>query len=148
VFRGLSYATVLVPDQDRALTFYADTLGDEVREDRRLPDGKRWLAVAPPWEAYPRLAVVDADDAHPRLPGDPDRKRDRIGSQVGDHVAFTVAVDDCRATHERLRERDVTFVAEPHEAPWGVEASFRDPWGNVYETVEPRGSDADSRRTE
>lgn len=138
MFRGLSYVTVLVPDQDRALTFYVDTLGFEKREDYEMPGGKRWVSVAPPNEEHPRLAVVDASDAHPRLPDDPARKRDRIGSQVGEYVAFVFSVDDCRSTGDRLVDRGVTVVIEPQETPWGVEASFRDPWGNVYGIVEPR----------
>jgi catechol 2,3-dioxygenase-like lactoylglutathione lyase family enzyme len=138
VFDGLSYATVLVPDQAAAREFYVGTLGFEKREDYEMPDGKRWLSVAPPGEADPRLAVVDAAADHPRLPDDPDRKRERVGSQVGDYAAFVFSVEDCRATHETLSERGVEFVADPYGTPWGVEASFRDPWGNVYEVVEPR----------
>jgi predicted enzyme related to lactoylglutathione lyase len=148
MFQGLSYATVLVPDQDRALTFYIDTLEFEKREDYQMPDGKRWVSVAPPDEDYPRLAIVDADDDHPRLPDDQDRKRDRIGSQVDDYVAFVFSVDDCRATYEQLTKSGVEFVTEPYETPWGVEASFRDPWGNVYEMVEPQRSDTSPSSTE
>jgi catechol 2,3-dioxygenase-like lactoylglutathione lyase family enzyme len=137
MFERLSYATVLVDDQDAALSFFVDTLEMEQREDHELPDGSRWLSVSPPGAEFPRLAPVEADGSHRRLPDDPETRRDRVGSQVGDYVAFVFSVDDCRAVADRLRERGVALVAEPYETPWGVEASFRDPWGNVYEVVEP-----------
>ena len=44
---GVGSIPVPVTDLDRALRFYRDTLGFVVREDRRMPDGTRRVAVAP-----------------------------------------------------------------------------------------------------
>ena len=49
------------------------------------------------------------------------------------------ATDDCRATHEALRARDVDFVREPKEMPYGVEALFRDDSGNSFSLTQHRG---------
>ena len=138
MFSGLSYATVLVPNQERALKFYTKTLEFETHEDYTLPDGKRWLSVAPPGEEYPRLAIVDAASEHPQLPDDSERKQRRVGSQVGDYVMFVFSVEDCHLAHDKLVRRGVEIVTEPYETPWGTEAAFKDPWGNVYEIVEPQ----------
>jgi serine phosphatase RsbU (regulator of sigma subunit)/catechol 2,3-dioxygenase-like lactoylglutathione lyase family enzyme len=40
--------TVYVRDQDLSLRFYVDKLGFKVMADTLLPDGTRWVAVAPP----------------------------------------------------------------------------------------------------
>lgn len=40
--------------------------------------------------------------------------------------------DDCRRTYEEYSARGVEFLQEPQERPYGVEAVFRDPFGNWY----------------
>ena len=44
----LSFVTVFVRDQDLSLRFYLDQRGFTLVFDRRLENGDRWLAVAPP----------------------------------------------------------------------------------------------------
>lgn len=48
--------------------------------------------------------------------------------------AFRAAwhTDDCRATHAEYSARGVEFLQEPQDRPYGVEAVFRDPFGNWY----------------
>lgn len=130
---GITHVTVLVDDQDDALAFYTDALGMEVRDDETMEEGVRWLTVAPPGTDYPQLTLVEAD-----TPG----KRERVGSQVADHVAVVFTTDDCRGDFERLSERGVEFHGEPGEEPWGVEVTFEDPHGNVFDLLEPRPADA------
>jgi lactoylglutathione lyase len=45
---GLHTVGVPVSDQDKALAFYAGTLGLEVRLDVPMGEGNRWIEVAPP----------------------------------------------------------------------------------------------------
>ena len=40
--------------------------------------------------------------------------------------------DDCRATYEELRAKGVTFLEEPADRPYGIEAVFRDDSGNWF----------------
>ena len=47
-------------------------------------------------------------------------------------------VDDCRKTHQELVEKGVTFLQEPADRPYGVEAVFRDNSGNWLVLVEPK----------
>ena len=44
----LAKVALVVRDYDEALDFYTRARGFECLEDRPLPDGKRWLVVAPP----------------------------------------------------------------------------------------------------
>lgn len=77
----ITSTTVEVADQDRALAFYRDVLGCEVRVDVELWPGGRWLEVAPPGSGvgvalltrasgFPlgvRYGTADADAAHAAL---------------------------------------------------------------------------------
>ena len=80
----ITSTTVEVADQDRALAFYRDVLGCEVRVDVELWPGGRWLEVAPPGSpvgialltrasGFPlgvRYGTADADAAHAALRAD------------------------------------------------------------------------------
>lgn len=125
---GITHVTVLVDDQDEARSYYTDVLGLETRDDVPMEGDGRWLTVSPPGAESPQLALVEADTAE---------KRDRVGSQVADHVAVVFETGDCRTTYEELRERGVAFHGEPNEVPWGVEVTFEDRYGNVFDLLEP-----------
>ena len=65
----LNHVNVFVLDQDRAKTFYTETLGFELRNDATL-DGFRWLTVGPKDQkdlnillAYPAPPMFSAEDA-------------------------------------------------------------------------------------
>lgn len=44
--------------------------------------------------------------------------------------AVGLATDDCRRTHQELLAKGVTFIQEPVDRPYGVEAILRDNSGN------------------
>ena len=44
--------------------------------------------------------------------------------------------DDCRKTYEELRERRVSFMSEPTEPFYGIEATLRDNSGNWFSMTE------------
>ena len=54
---------VTVRDQDRALRFYVDKLGFEVRRDVPLAEGGRWIQVAPPAATTTVVLVAVGADA-------------------------------------------------------------------------------------
>ncbi|OLD15369.1 MAG: hypothetical protein AUI85_11625 [Acidobacteriales bacterium 13_1_40CM_3_55_5] len=47
MIQKMSHATIYVLDQDHAKDFYVNKLGFEVKVDQSLPNGFRWLTVAP-----------------------------------------------------------------------------------------------------
>lgn len=128
---GLSFAGVLVLDQDRAKEFYTEKLGFEVRDDVTLPEfeGYRWLTVGP--KGRPDVALVLTAIGAPNH--DPETA-EQLRSLVSKGV-FGVGVlttDDCRATYAELSARGVEFLQEPAERPYGIEAVFRDDSGNWF----------------
>ena len=49
-----------------------------------------------------------------------------------------LSVDDCHKTFEELSAKSVTFLQEPADRPYGVEAVMRDNTGNWLVLVEPK----------
>jgi predicted enzyme related to lactoylglutathione lyase len=106
--------SVYVEDQDRALHFYTDTLGFELRRDNPMADGYRWIEVAPQGAEtalvlYPRAMEEHWQERKPSL---------------------VLHADDVRAVCQALAEAGVEIVMEPQTAPWGVFATIADPDGN------------------
>jgi len=45
---------------------------------------------------------------------------------------------DCRKTYEELKAKGVEFLAPPKEEFYGIQAVFRDPFGNWFSLTEPK----------
>ena len=58
--------------------------------------------------------------------------------EKGQMGGLGLRVDNCRKTYEELSAKGVTFLQEPSERPYGVEAVMRDNTGNWVVLVEPR----------
>ena len=125
---GLTHSTVWVLDQEAALEFYTRVLGFEVRTDATL-DSFRWLTVGPP--AQPGFELILADPGPPMLDAE---SAEQIRAMVakGALGAGVLATDDCQATYEELKARGATFLTEPTERHYGIEATFRDNSGNWF----------------
>jgi catechol 2,3-dioxygenase-like lactoylglutathione lyase family enzyme len=125
----LGVAGVFVTDYDEAREFFVGKLGFHERQDLVMDNGFRWLTVSPP---------ADPDfQLHLSVPGPPTHDeetaaalRDLMAKGVLSAGAWNT--DDCRATFELYSSRGVEFLQEPQERPYGVEAVFRDPFGNWY----------------
>jgi catechol 2,3-dioxygenase-like lactoylglutathione lyase family enzyme len=124
-----SHSTLYVLDQDRAKAFYTEKLGFEVRDDARLGDF-RWLTVAP--KTQPDACIIlMALKPGPMMDQEAcDTIRGLLAKGVlGGGVLET---DDCRRTYQELLAKGVTFIREPKEMPYGIEALFRDDSGNFW----------------
>jgi catechol 2,3-dioxygenase-like lactoylglutathione lyase family enzyme len=129
----LSHICLYVFDQDEARDFYTTKLGFEVRQDVTL-EGYRWLTVGPPEQ--PDVEIVLALPEPPALdPDTVDAVRDVLArGAMGGCILHT---EDCRAKYEELKARGVEFSVEPNETFYGVDAAFRDPYGNPFRLVQP-----------
>ena len=126
--KKIGHVTILVNDFDEALDFYKTKLGFEVRADDSFGEGQRWVSVAPSPEAELAIVFVLADT---------DEKRERVGSQVADHVFLVLETEDVQQDFERLRAAGVEFHGEPRQMPWGAEVVFEDLYGNVIDLLQP-----------
>lgn len=129
----VSHTTVYVLDQDSAKAFYTEKLGFEVRVDIAMGEvfegagaGFRWLTVGPKGQPDFQLILASCDMGRPPEAAAKLRELVRAGAiQVG-----VLATDDCRRTQSELVARGVTFVSEPTERPYGIEATLMDDSGN------------------
>jgi catechol 2,3-dioxygenase-like lactoylglutathione lyase family enzyme len=125
---ALSHTTIWVLDQDQALAFYTARLGFEVNTDATMDDF-RWLTVNTPGHPEHELVLV--------VPGPP-MMDEASAAQVKALIAKgalgggAFETDDCRGTYEELRKRGVSFLTEPTERFYGIEATFRDNSGNWF----------------
>jgi uncharacterized glyoxalase superfamily protein PhnB len=128
----IAHAQLWVHDQDEALAFYTQKLGMEVRADVTLPEmgDFRWLTVGPAGQEDVAIALM----AIPGAPIMDDETAQQVRDLMAKGFAGTVflSTDDCQASYEELKARGVEFVDEPHEQPYGIDSSFRDPSGNHF----------------
>ena len=128
----LSHATVYCLDQESAIDFYTNKLGFEIRRDARMGDF-RWVTVGP--KSQPDLQIILGLIAPPMFDEESAaRMRELVAKGV---VGIGVLeVDDIRATYEELTAKGVTFVQEPAERPYGIEAIMRDDSGNWFSVTQ------------
>ncbi len=119
--------TLVVPDYDEALAFYAGTLGFDVVEDTRLNETKRWVLVAPKGSTETRLLLARADG---------DAQAAAVGNQTGGRVFLFLHTDDFDRDHGAMSAAGVTFLEAPRTEPYGKVAVFRDPFGNKWDLIE------------
>jgi len=105
-----------VSNQDKALTFFVDTLGFEKRLDARVSDNFRWITVAAPG-ASTSVALI----ANPA---------------TGADTGIRFVVPDAEIEYAAMRHRGIQ-VGELLRWP-GVPPmfEFKDPDGNRFEIVE------------
>ena len=114
--KRISFQSVPVGDQDRAIGFYRDKLGFEVQVDAPYEDGWRWIFLG--------------------IPGSDSRitfsKPDEI--VVKDRPVLALVTDDVDADCAAWAAAGVVVTAGPDDAPWaeGVRwAMLKDSEGNL-----------------
>jgi uncharacterized glyoxalase superfamily protein PhnB len=48
--------------------------------------------------------------------------------------------DDFARDYSAFKARGVVFVREPAQQPYGTVAVFQDPWGNLWDLIQPRSN--------
>jgi len=119
----INAVTQYVADQDRAIAFWIDVMGFELRRDAEMWPGSRWVEVAPPG-GQTTLALLQADD----FPGAP-------GSGP---APFTIAVDNIVDCHARLVAAGAAVTA-PLEEGYGtfIQVTTPDGWEHVISQLAP-----------
>jgi predicted enzyme related to lactoylglutathione lyase len=125
----VSQCFIAVDDHDKALAFYRDALGLEVRNDVAY-EGMRWVTVGAPSQPDVEI-VLEPPVADPGAP-DTDRKAAAELLAKGLLRGVIFRTDDCDAMFEQIRAFGGEVLQEPIDQPYGVrDCAFRDPAGNM-----------------
>lgn len=120
--------SVLVEDQAKALTFYRDVLGFELKHD--IPLGHhRWLTLTSPGDPD-GVELLLEPDGHPAAGPFKDALRE-------DGIPYTsFGVDDVQAEHARLSAAGVRFTQPPTNMGPVTTAVFDDTCGNLIQIAQ------------
>ncbi|MCU1440406.1 MAG: putative lyase [Rhodoglobus sp.] len=131
----LSQCFIAVDDHDKALAFYRDVLGLEVRNDVGY-EGMRWVTVGSP--SQPGVDIVlEPPVADPNASPDDREAAARLLAK-GLLRAVNFATDDCDAAFERINAAGAEVLQEPTDQFYGVrDCAFRDPSGNMVRFNQP-----------
>ncbi|WP_017242411.1 VOC family protein [Streptomyces sp. SS] len=132
----LSQCFIAVDDHDKALAFYRDALGLEVRNDVGF-EGMRWVTVGSPDQPDVEI-VLEPPLADPNAsPADRQAVAELLAKGMLRGVIF--ASDDVDKTFETVRAAGGEVLQEPVDQPYGVrDCAFRDPAGNMVRFTQPR----------
>jgi predicted enzyme related to lactoylglutathione lyase len=124
-----------VDDHDKAIAFYRDALGFEVRNDVRAY-GMRWTTVGPP--SQPDINIVlEPPAADPGIsPSDREALSDLLAKGLLRGLNFKTA--DLDGAFERVVATGAEVVQEPMDQSWGRDCAFRDPAGNMIRIMQAR----------
>lgn len=130
---GVALVCVYVLDTDEARDFYVGKLGLDVSVDM-VQDDFHWLVVHAPDQ--PEVPLMLA------TPGPP------MGNKIAEEIRSLMATGfmgpgafatkDCWATYRELKAKGVEFIEEPAERFYGIDAAFRDPFGNHWRLTQPK----------
>ena len=129
----ISHISLLVHNQDEAHAFYTEKLGFVVTEGHKAEDGTwYWLTIAPTKESPVSLSLL--------LPQTPEDKA-LVGKQSGSIPLFVLLTDDCHKTAAQFSAKGVTFTKQPTNEFWGIDAVFKDTYGNLIDLCQPTEDD-------
>jgi predicted enzyme related to lactoylglutathione lyase len=125
-----------VDDHDKAIAFYRDALGFEVRHDVRS-HGMRWVTVGPP--SQPDINIVLEPPAAD--PGISPSDREAIGDLLAKGLlrGLNFSTPDLDATFDRVQATGAEVIQEPMDQSYGRDCAFRDPAGNMIRILQTRG---------
>ena len=117
----VGWVVVYVSDMDRAVRFYADTLGMGVRNRS---------------SEFPEFVELATEGTILSLNSGPEAK-----GLIGRPTGITLTLSDMEGTYSSLSEQGVRFSGSPTKQPWGgVMTSLFDPDGNEISLLEiPQG---------
>ena len=96
-----------------------------------MTDEKRWVLVAPPGSQGTTLLLARASTTE---------QTSRIGNQTGGRVFLFLHSDDFWRDYHEMTARNVKFIREPREEPYGTVAVFEDLYGNQWDLLERKNA--------
>lgn len=133
----LNNCYLFVDDHEKALSFYRDALGLEIRQDVSYGE-MRWVSVGPKTQPEVQITLGSPFADPTTSPEDQKAIADLVAKGVLGVTIFST--DDIDDTFEKVRATGADVVQEPMDQGWGVrDCAFRDPAGNMVRINQPKG---------
>jgi len=124
-----------VDDHEKAIAFYRDALGFEVRADVSAY-GMRWVTIGPPSQPDVNI-VLEPPAADPGIsPADREAIGDLLAKGLLRGLNFSTANLD--ATFDHVLATGAEVIQEPTDQSYGRDCAFRDPAGNQIRIIQSR----------
>jgi catechol 2,3-dioxygenase-like lactoylglutathione lyase family enzyme len=129
----IKLTSVSIDDYDKALKFYTEVMGFQLKRDIPLGEGARWITVVSPEEPNGTELLLEPNASYPAM-------KALKESLVKDGIPFTAfQVNNVQEEYERMRERGVEFTMEPTNMGMTTAAIFDDTCGNLIEIYQMNG---------
>jgi catechol 2,3-dioxygenase-like lactoylglutathione lyase family enzyme len=125
--------SVSIDDYDKALKFYTEAMGFQLKRDIPLGEGARWITVVSPEEPNGTELLLEPNASYPAM-------KALKESLVKDGIPFTAfEVDDVQKEYERMKLLGVEFTMEPTDMGTTIAAVLDDTCGNLIQIYQVTG---------
>jgi catechol 2,3-dioxygenase-like lactoylglutathione lyase family enzyme len=129
----IKLTSVSIDDYDKALKFYTEVMGFQLKRDIPLGDGARWITVVSPQEPNGTELLLEPNASYPAM-------KALKESLVKDGMPFTAfEVNDIQKEYERMKKLGVEFTMEPTNMGMTTAAVFDDTCGNLIQIYQVTG---------
>jgi catechol 2,3-dioxygenase-like lactoylglutathione lyase family enzyme len=119
--------TLLVRDYEKAAKWYSDNLGFEVRDNKDLRPGKRWVAMWPKGSPSFQIFLLKPGDGY--MPVTKTLPLNRIGKET----YWILRTNDYEGMVKHLKEAGVRFRSRTYDTgSGGKEIVLEDLYGNLW----------------
>lgn len=123
----VSLSSVSIDDYDKAIDFYSNKLGFQLKRDIPLGPGARWITVVSPQEPDGTELLLEPNAQYPAM-------KALKEALVNDGIPFTAfEVDNVQREYERLKDLGVEFTMEPTDMGTSIVAIMDDTCGNLIQ---------------
>ena len=129
----IKLTSVSIADYDKALHFYTEIMGFQLKHDIPLGGEDRWITVVSPEEPDGTELLLEPNAEYPAM-------KALKEALVKDGIPFTAfEVADVQAEYERLKALGVEFTMEPTNMGMVKAAVLDDTCGNLIQIYEMTG---------
>ena len=123
----IKLSSVSIDDYDKALKFYTEMMGFQLKRDIPLGGGARWITVVSPDEPNGTELLLEPNASYPAM-------KALKQSLVKDGIPFTAfEVNDIQKEYERMKKLNVEFTMEPTNMGATTVAILNDTCGNLIQ---------------
>ena len=129
----IKLASVPIDDYDKALKFYTEVMGFQLKRDMPLGEGARWITVVSPEEPEGVELLLEPNSGYPAM-------KALKESLVKDGIPYTAfQVNDIQEEYERMKNLGAQFTMEPTNMGMTTAAVLDDTCGNLIQIYQMMG---------